>query len=208
VKYDLAAFDFDGTLADTFPWFDSIMDGVADKYGFRKATPEEKASMRHQEVHQVLKFLGIPIWKAPMILIHIRKLMKEIEPEVHLFEGAGEALLQLKTAGLKLAVVSSNSLDNVQRVLGEQTVALVDYFECGADVFGKAAKIKRLLAHQNTPPERVILIGDELRDIEAARETGVHAGSVAWGYNDVAALRERAPDELFMKVDELVRLAD
>ncbi|MBB1626847.1 HAD hydrolase-like protein [Achromobacter sp. UMC71] len=208
MKYDIAAFDFDGTLADTMPWFNSILNTVADKYGFRKIDAAERDQLRHREASEILKFLGIPLWKLPAIMAHVRTLMQEIDPSVHLFDGIPNALNRLKASGLRLAVVSSNSLENVQRVLGPDTVALFDDYECGTDLFGKPAKIDRLLKRHDTAPERFLLVGDEMRDIDAARKAGVRVGSVAWGYNHVDALRERGPDELFMRVADLPALAD
>lgn len=203
MKYDIAAFDFDGTLADTMPWFNSILNTVADKYGFRKIDAAERDQLRHRDASEILKFLGIPLWKLPAIMAHVRTLMQEIDPSVHLFDSIPDALARLKAGGLRLAVVSSNSLENVQRVLGPDTAALFDDYECGTDLFGKAAKIDRLLQRHGTPPERFLLVGDEMRDIDAARKAGVRVGSVAWGYNHVDALRDRGPDELFMQVAEL-----
>ncbi|CAB3638713.1 MAG: HAD hydrolase-like protein [Achromobacter pulmonis] len=203
MKYDLAAFDFDGTLADTMPWFNSILNTVADKYGFRKIDAAEREQLRHRDATEILKFLGIPLWKLPAILAHARTLMQEIDPGVHMFDGIPQALARMKADGLRLAVVSSNSLENVQRVLGPETAALFDDYECGTDLFGKAAKIERLLQRHGTPAARFLLIGDEIRDIDAARKAGVQVGSVAWGYNHVDALRERAPDELIMQVADL-----
>lgn len=203
MKYDIAAFDFDGTLADTMPWFNSILNTVADKYGFRKIDAAERDQLRHRDASEILKFLGIPLWKLPAIMAHVRTLMQEIDPSVHMFDGIPDALARLKASGMRLAVVSSNSLENVQRVLGPDTAALFDDYECGTDLFGKAAKIDRLLQRHGTPPERFLLVGDEMRDIDAARKAGVRVGSVAWGYNHVDALREREPDELFMQVAEL-----
>ncbi|WP_063588731.1 HAD hydrolase-like protein [Achromobacter ruhlandii] len=200
MKYDIAAFDFDGTLADTMPWFNSILNTVADKYGFRKIDAAERDQLRHRDAGEILKFLGIPLWKLPAIMAHVRTLMQEIDPSVHLFDGIPDALARLKAAGMRLAVVSSNSLENVQRVLGPDTTALFDDYECGTDLFGKAAKIDRLLQRHGTPPERFVLVGDEMRDIDAARKAGVRVGSVAWGYNHVDALRERGPDELILQV--------
>lgn len=203
MKYDIAAFDFDGTLADTMPWFNSILNTAADKYGFRKIDAAERDQLRHRDAGEILKFLGIPLWKLPAIMAHVRTLMQEIDPSVHLFDGIPDALTRLKAAGMRLAVVSSNSLENVQRVLGPDTTALFDDYECGTDLFGKAAKIDRLLQRHGTPPERFVLVGDEMRDIDAARKAGVRVGSVAWGYNHVDALRERGPDELILQVVDL-----
>lgn len=66
----------------------------------------------------------------------------------------------------------------MRRVLGPDTAALFDDYECGTDLFGKAAKIERLLKRHDTAPERFLLVGDEMRDIDAARKAG--SGSVPW----------------------------
>ncbi|SIT22029.1 HAD hydrolase-like protein [Achromobacter sp. MFA1 R4] len=203
MKYDIAAFDFDGTLADTMPWFNTILNTVADKYHFRKIDASEREALRSRDAGEILKYLNIPLWKLPAIMTHVRTLMQEIDPSVQLFDGIPEALARLKASGLRLAVVSSNSVENVKRVLGEPTAALFDDYECGTDLFGKAAKIDRLLRQHGTAPERFLLVGDEMRDIDAARKAGVRVGSVAWGYNHVDALRGRGPDELFLTVADL-----
>ncbi|MFY0477828.1 HAD hydrolase-like protein [Achromobacter marplatensis] len=203
MKYDIAAFDFDGTLADTMPWFNSILNTVADKYGFRKIDLSERENLRHREAADILKYLGIPLWKLPAIMSHVRTLMQDIDPSVHLFDGIPEVLARLKAGGLRLAVISSNSIENVQRVLGPDAAALFDDYECGTDLFGKAAKIDRLMRRHEIAADRFLLVGDEMRDIDAARKAGVHVGSVAWGYNHVDALRERGPNEIFLNVDDL-----
>jgi len=203
LKYDIAAFDFDGTLADTMPWFNAILNTVADKYHFRKIDASEREALRSRDAGEILKYLNIPLWKLPAIMTHVRTLMQEIDPSVQLFDGIPQALARLKASGLRLAIVSSNSVENVKRVLGEETAALFDDYECGTDLFGKAAKIDRLLRQHGTAPERFLLVGDEMRDIDAARKAGVRVGSVAWGYNHVDALRGRGPDQLFLTVADL-----
>jgi phosphoglycolate phosphatase len=52
-------------------------------------------------------------------------------------------------------------------------------------------------------PAEALAVGDEVRDIEAARATGVAAGAVAWGYADPGLLRERGPDHLFETMGEV-----
>ena len=203
MKYDLAAFDFDGTLANTLPWFESILDEVADKYGFRKANAAERAELRYRNAHDILKILGVPLWKLPAIMAHVRQMMRDGAPHVQLFDGIADALTTLRATGLRMTVLSSNSTTNVQRVLGPQATQWFDDFECGTDMFGKSAKLKRLLARHGIAPQRCILIGDEMRDIDAARKAGVHVASVAWGYNHVDALREHKPDDVIMTVAEL-----
>lgn len=36
MKYKLVIFDFDGTLADSFPWLTGVVDRVAEKFQFPK----------------------------------------------------------------------------------------------------------------------------------------------------------------------------
>ena len=36
MTYRLAIFDFDGTLADSFPFFLSVFNTIADRHGFRR----------------------------------------------------------------------------------------------------------------------------------------------------------------------------
>ncbi len=39
--YRLVVFDFDGTLADSFPWFARVINDVADRYRFARIAPDE-----------------------------------------------------------------------------------------------------------------------------------------------------------------------
>jgi phosphoglycolate phosphatase len=52
-------------------------------------------------------------------------------------------------------------------------------------------------------PEKVIYIGDEIRDAEAARAASVAFGAVTWGQHSVDALRAQNPDEFFNRVEEI-----
>jgi phosphoglycolate phosphatase len=55
-------------------------------------------------------------------------------------------------------------------------------------------------------PAEVIAIGDEVRDIEAARAVGIACGAVSWGYAAPAALRALAPDHMFAQMDEIAEM--
>jgi phosphoglycolate phosphatase len=51
--------------------------------------------------------------------------------------------------------------------------------------------------------EQSILIGDEIRDADAARQVHMAFGAVAWGYTNYEALLAQSPNESFSRVDEL-----
>ena len=46
MKYRLAIFDLDGTLVDSFPWFMSVVNSVADRHGFRRLEPVQADAVR------------------------------------------------------------------------------------------------------------------------------------------------------------------
>ena len=46
------------------------------------------------------------------------------------------------------------------------------------------------------PVAQAVYVGDELRDLHAARQAGLRCYTVAWGFTDPAALRAEAPDAL------------
>jgi phosphoglycolate phosphatase-like HAD superfamily hydrolase len=49
-----------------------------------------------------------------------------------------------------------------------------------------------------------IFIGDEIRDIAAAKNINIASGAVSWGYNRIEKLKKQFPDELFVSIDELL----
>lgn len=203
-KYKLIIFDFDGTLADTFLWFMSIANQVADKYKFKRIKKSEVETIRGYSASKVMKHLEVPLWKMPMIANHIRALMAKDIDKIVLFEGVDSLLQQLSGRGARLAVVSTNAYGNISRALGIKNVALINYHECGVSIFGKSAKLRKIIRESGVKYSESIFIGDEVRDIVAAKNVNIASGAVSWGYNKIELLKEQHPDELFVGIDEIV----
>lgn len=199
-QYNLAIFDFDGTLANSLIWFRRIVNELADAHGFKRIEDDDVDLLRSYDPLQIMKHLGLAAWKLPGIAAHTRRLMSAQIDEVPLYDGVDTMLASLAEQGVTLAVVSSNTAENVRRVLGAELVSLVKAFECGVSLFGKASKLRKVLRHTGISPTDTIYIGDEIRDVQAARDVGVAAGAVAWGYNYAAALETVAPTSLFADV--------
>src|SRR5262249_1618115 len=197
--YSLAIFDLDATLPDSFPCFPSVLNGVADRFGFRSVAFDEVEALRRIGPRELLKHLDVPRWKLPLIADHMRRLKAQHLHDIPLFPGAREMLQVLAGAGVKLALVSSDSKANARTQLGAAAAALFSHYACGASLFGKAAKFRHVVKRSGVAP--AIAIGDELRDIDAARAAGIACGAVTWGYADPTALRAQKPDHMFMAMD-------
>ncbi|MDP4006145.1 HAD hydrolase-like protein [Methylobacterium sp. NEAU K] len=203
----LVVLDFDGTLADSFAWFCSVLNGVADRYRFRRVEAHEVDALRLQGARAIVAHLGIPRWKLPFIARHMHRLAARDAAQITLFPGVPAMLAEIAAAGVPLAILSSNRADTVRRVLGPENVGLIAAYACGASIFGKARRLRRLLARTGIPPERALCIGDEVRDLEAAHAIGCPFGAVAWGYTDIRALAALGPEHLFVEPGEIARLA-
>jgi phosphoglycolate phosphatase len=205
VKYRLVVFDSDGTLANSLPRMRELFVELAAKHGFRHVQPHEDEQFRHLTGRELLAALEIPLWKLPRIVADMRGLMRDHIDDFAPFPGVAEMLAALRADGAMLGVVSSNSAENVQRILGAANAAMIEHYQCGASMFGKASKLKGLLRACRIPPTDSIYIGDEARDGEAARRVGMAFGAVAWGQHDLRLLRQQEPAHTFTAVADIAK---
>lgn len=202
MPYALVIFDLDGTLVDSLSWFLSVVNGVAREYGFREVPDHEIEPLRREGPREILRRLEVPLWKLPAIAHRMRALKREQADTISLFPGVPAMLRRLHEAGLTLALATSDSEDNARRQLGD-SACLFSHFACGASLFGKAAKFKSIMRRAETTAAQTIAIGDEVRDIEAARATGMACGAVTWGYSVPDTLAAMKPDLTFDSIDDI-----
>lgn len=202
-RYRLVIFDFDGTLADSFPWFSRTFNEIAARYRFRQLDADELDSLRGLSSRQLIAHLGVPLWKLPMIARDVRRSMAREIDQIALFPGTGEMLRELTAQGVALALVTSNSEANARQVLGPENAALFHHFGCSASLLGKRPALRRAVQTAGIPRAEVLCIGDELRDLEAARAERLAFGAVSWGYTALDALTHHRPEEVFRSVQEI-----
>ena len=205
MKYKLVIFDFDGTLADSFPWFIKMMDVVTERFNLTKIDKDNLSELRKLDSLSFLKHLKIPLYKLPKISTFMRNMMSENIEEIKMFDGIENMFHELKKVGHKIAIVSTNSKENIIKVLGDELINMNDHFVGGVSVFGKESKLKKVLKLSGIDKKDAIYIGDELRDIHASKKLGMACGAVAWGVNDADALAALSPDEMFYEVEQILQ---
>ncbi len=202
-RYDLVIFDFDGTLADSLTWFRGALGEVVDKHDLAPICAEKAEALRGLTPKAIMDELAIPAWKIPFIAADVRARAAENVDQIHLFDGIRDLIETLAEQGVSLAVVSSNGETAVKAVLGEALAARIDQFACGAALFGKASIFRKVIKRAGTTPDRTLCVGDEVRDIDAAREVGCAAGAVDWGFATPEILHAQSPDHLFRRPSEI-----
>ncbi len=196
-------FDFDGTLADTLPYYVEIMNNLASRYGFKKVSTASVSKLRNMMPLELLEHLEIPLIKVYSIVKTVKAgLNKKIElfsPTVPI----RKTLLKLQKDGYRLGIITSNSKDNVEKFLKKNSLNYFDFVYSGSNIFGKGRVISGFLRKQNIRPAEAVYVGDEARDIEAARKAGIDMVAVSWGFNSKQALEKMKPDFLVNTPGEL-----
>lgn len=199
-------FDFDGTLADTRTIAHEILNEMSHEFGFRTLPEERLQEARSMNTRAFIRYLGISTWKVPSIA---RRGLQLLHERIHLVEpitGISEALTTLSKRGERLAILTSNSQANVEAFLSKHELPHFEFVSCSSKLFGKGREIRRILRKEKLIPSDILYIGDETRDIEAAKETGLRMAAVTWGYNSAEALRALEPDYLISSPSDLLSL--
>jgi phosphoglycolate phosphatase len=199
-------FDFDGTIADSM---ELVLELFYEMTGHEPLTPEEIAELRRLPVNKVIKRLGIPLRQAPRLLVKGRTAMKVRMGDVKVFRGMHEALKQLHDAGWQLIVISTNSHQNIETYL--RAHGLREYFDKiygNVGVFSKTQSLRKVLRQGRLDRQLCFYVGDEIRDMQAARRARVHGIAVAWGYNDVSILAAEQPYAIAKTPADLIRIFD
>ncbi len=204
MKYKLAIFDFDGTLADSFPFFLTTVNELADIHKFKRIESSELDTLRRCSAREILAHVGLPLWKAPLVGRNFKQIMAGTIDQMPLFAGVETMLRALHENGVALSVATSNAYEIVRHVLTPEIADLLVHPQCGVSLFGKSSRLRNILRQTGIRPDEAIFIGDELRDMDAADGEGIHFGAVTWGYTSADALAERSPAEVFASVDEIV----
>lgn len=199
-------FDFDGTIADTLDPTLRIYNEIAREQHFRIITKEDMPLLRSLSARDAARRFGIPLFRLPFIAQRVRAGLKHELPTLQAIPGIPEALRSLKTRGYALSIVSSNAEDTIHDFLIHNDIDLFDDVYAVLNLFGKGTKIHNLVKTNHWDPSNVLYIGDEVRDIDAAKKAGIRSVAVTWGHNTEDALVKHAPDFLMRVPAELLTL--
>ncbi|MCK5260533.1 MAG: HAD-IA family hydrolase [Candidatus Omnitrophica bacterium] len=205
-KDPVLIFDFDGTIADTFHYLVRIGNRLSEEFDFNKIDPDEIKDMKDKNVRETIEHLDIPLLKIPMIVAKAkRELHKEID-SVEPIKDLKEILLQLKSLGHKMGILTSNSSKNVTSFLENNGLNFFDFICTTSKIWSKNWGLKTLIDEHSLELSEVIYVGDETRDIKAAKKAGIRSAAVTWGYNSRKTLEAQNPDYLIHSPEELFTL--
>jgi phosphoglycolate phosphatase len=195
MRYRLIMWDFDGTVADTLGGLLRIYNGLAARHGYRLL--EDPQAARGSTLLALMRSHGIPVLHVPFLARKILRAQKKEMATVPLAPGLLNVLRQVGASGRLMSIVSSNNRTNILTCLrAHQAEGLFASVVGYSRLFGKARAIRPVLKTHRVAPRETLYIGDEVRDIESAREVGIDVAAVTWGFNSRDILAQHKPDYL------------
>jgi HAD superfamily hydrolase (TIGR01549 family) len=199
-------FDFDGTIADSF---DFVADFLADEADGQTLSEAQKQALRGRSMFAMARQLGHARWRLLRLLFKGRKRMSEAIGQIKPFAGMPEVIEKLHAEGHELFILSSNSMPNVRAFLHEHelhTYFLEIYGSVG--LFGKASALRHLLKEQRLEKADAVYVGDEVRDVQAARSINLRVIAVSWGFARLGGLEAHEPTALAKDPADLMKILE
>lgn len=127
------------------------------------------------------------------------------------YDGIPQLLTALRKRGVKVAVLS-NKIDSASR-------QLIEYFFPGKTdvVFGEHVGVPRkpdptscrmVMQQLGVQPEQVLYVGDSGTDMQTAKNAGLYAVGVTWGFRSKEVLLEYGADILVHRPEQILQILD
>ena len=197
-RFDLIAFDWDGTLYDSTRLIARCIQAAVVDVGGAKPSESDAAWVIGLGLAEALARAApdVPKEKYPELGARYRFHFLQHQDDLVLFDGVLEMLDALRARGHKLAVATGKSRRGLDEALS--TVALRDRFDASRtadETFGKPhpRMLLELMEELEIPAERTLMIGDTTHDLQLAINAGCARVGVSYGAHEPASFDPLAP---------------
>lgn len=201
----LLIFDFDGTIADTKNLIIEIGNIYASEIGEGPLSQEDINIYRDKGALSLMAKRNFSIFKVMKLLKRGSEIFAEKSESVKLVPGIVQAISNITDEGIEVAIVTSNTEESVRKIAGSLSEKIAGIFP-EKDIFGKAAKLKKVVKEFGVNPKDVFYVGDEPRDMAAAIKAGIHPVGVTWGFGSKESLVSAGAEIIINSPEELNRL--
>jgi phosphoglycolate phosphatase len=182
-------FDFDGTLADTAADLAAAVNQLRVQAGLKGLTASEVRPYASMGARGLLR-VGFGLAPGDADYPRLREAFLEryearVCVETRLFPGMAELLGELAARSVRWGIVTNKATRFTGRII-ESLQLKPDCVVCGDSTpHLKPHPAPLLLAAKllNLPTQDCLYVGDDLRDVQAARAAGMRPVAVEWGYH-------------------------
>ena len=163
--------------------------------------------IRHMTSQKLIRKLKVPLLKIPKIVARAKE---ELQKDIGLLELAitelRETLVKLKSLGYTIGIFSSNSKDIIMTFLEMHDLTIFDFVHTSPKIWSKNTGLNKLISQNHFERDKILYIGDEIRDIHAAKKAGIKIAAVTWGYNSKKSLQRKKPNFIIDHPEELLAI--
>ncbi|MDM0070848.1 HAD-IA family hydrolase [Variovorax sp. J31P207] len=197
-RFDLIAFDWDGTLYDSTRLIARCIQAAVVDVGGARPSESDAAWVIGLGLAEALARAApdVPKEKYAELGHRYRFHFLQHQDDLVLFDGVLEMLDALRARGHKLAVATGKSRRGLDEALS--TVALRDRFDASRtadETFGKPhpRMLLELMEELETPADRTLMIGDTTHDLQLAINAGCAGVGVSYGAHAPESFDALAP---------------
>lgn len=182
-------FDFDGTLADTAPDLAAAVNRVRSENGhpplpLERLRPFASAGARGL-VHAAFGVKPEDAEYASLRETFLEFYAEQVCERTRLFPGMRELLRELQSRDIRWGIVTNKATRFTERLVAALEL-VPDCVVCGdttAHLKPHPAPMLHAAQQLKLPCADCCYLGDDLRDMQAARAAGMRAVAVEWGYH-------------------------
>ena len=202
MKFKTIIWDLDGTLMDTLLDLMNSVNYALKKHEMPVRTYQEIRSFLGNGVKRLLE-LSVPDGLENPLFDEIfadfkNHYIEHCQDQTGLYDGIAETLKELKSRGIRMAVVSNKLQSGVTelfesqvRTVGkEETICLKDYIEVAIGERPEMARkpaadmVNKAFEEMGIGKQDAVYIGDSEVDLATARNSGLPCISVLWGFRE------------------------
>ena len=197
-RFDLIAFDWDGTLFDSTRMIARCIQASVVDVGGAEPTEKDAAWVIGLGLAEALAKAApdVPREKYAELGARYRYHYLQLQDDLVLFDGVLPMLEALKARGHRLAVATGKSRRGLNEVLA--TVALRDLFDDSRTADETSGKphprmLLELMEALDVTPERTLMIGDTTHDLQLAINAGCASVGVSYGAHEPSSFESLSP---------------
>ena len=197
-RFDLIAFDWDGTLYDSTGIIVRCIQAAVEDVGGQRPTREAAAYVIGMALMPALAHAApdVPKERYPLLGERYRHHYRQHADDLSLFDGVLPLLAQLRASGHKLAVATGKSRRGLDEALANAELhGVFDSSRTADETAGKPdpRMLHELMDELDVAPARTLMIGDTTHDLQMAANAGTASVGVSYGAHDHEAFDAFAP---------------